>query len=129
MKSKNSSNALNLLIVAAIIGVINYIVGGLGIANFRGDLTEKRIFTLSEGTKHIIEGLNPSKPFTIRFYASRDNRIMPQQLQGYAGTVQDLLLQFEKVSGGKIKLEKIDPRPNTEDEDRATADDIQGYPV
>ena len=129
MNSKTSSNALNLLIVLAIVVVVNYIVGGLGVLNFRADLTEKNIYTLSDGTKRILAGMNPDQPVTIRLYITRDNRLMPQWAQSYATTVQDLLLEFEKNSDGKIKLEKIDPRPNTEDEDRAVADDIQGYPM
>lgn len=129
MNSKTSSNALNLLIAIAIVAVVNYIVGGLGFLNFRADLTEKNIYTLSDGTKRIIEGLNPERPTSIRLYITQDNRLMPQWAQSYATTVQDMLLEFEKNSGGKIKLEKIDPRPNTEDEDKAVADDIQGYVV
>lgn len=109
--------------------MVNYIVGGLGFLNFRADLTEKNIYTLSDGTKRIIEGLNPERPTSIRLYITQDNRLMPQWAQSYATTVQDMLLEFEKNSGGKIKLEKIDPRPNTEDEDKAVADDIQGYVV
>lgn len=129
MNSKTSSNALNLLIVIAIVAVVNYIVGGLGFLNFRADLTEKNIYTLSDGTKRIIAGLNPEKPTTMRLYITQDNRLMPQWAQAYATTVQDMLLEFEKNSDGKIKLEKIDPRPNTEEEDKAVADDIQGYVV
>lgn len=129
MKSKSSISALILIIVVGIIFVVNYIANMPGLRNLRADLTEKKIYSLSEGTKHIIEGLNADKPMTIRLYITGDNRLMPQWAQSYAATVQDLLLEFERNSGGKIKLEKIDPRPNTEDEDRATADDVQGYTV
>lgn len=127
MKNKTASTALTLFIVAAILVVVNYIVGALGFLNFRADLTENKIFTLSEGSRNVISKLNPDKPVTIRFYATRDSRIMPQWVQSYATTVEDLLLEFQKVSGGKITLEKIDPRPDTEAEDRAVGDDIQGH--
>ncbi|MEY4484370.1 MAG: hypothetical protein RL693_1822, partial [Verrucomicrobiota bacterium] len=40
MKNKSASTALNLFIVAAILVVLNYIVGALGFFNFRADLTE-----------------------------------------------------------------------------------------
>ncbi len=126
MKSRTSLSALILIIAIAIVVVVNYMVGGIGIFNPRFDLTEKGIYTLSEGTKRILSGLSSDKPTTIRLYVTRDNRLMPQWAQAYSTTVQDLLLEFEKNSDGKIRLEKIDPRPNTEDEDRAVADDIQG---
>lgn len=124
---KTSSTALTLVLVAAILGVLNYLVGGLGFLNLRADLTEKKIFTLSEGTRRIIERLNPDKAVSIRFYATRDSRLMPQFVQSYATSVEDLLLEFEKAGRGKITLERIDPRPDTEEEDRAVADDIQGH--
>ncbi|CAN5679417.1 GldG family protein [soil metagenome] len=127
MKNKSASTALNLFIVAAILVAVNYIVGALGFLNFRADLTEKKIFTLSEGSRQVVSKLNPDKPVTIRFYATRDSRLMPQWVQSYATTVEDLLLEFQKASEGKITLEKIDPRPDTEAEDRAVGDDIQGH--
>lgn len=127
MKHKSASIAVNLFIVAAILVVVNYIVGALGFFNFRADLTEKKIFTLSEGSRQIVSKLNPDKPVTIRFYATRDSRLMPQWVQSYATTVEDLLLEFQKASDGKITLEKIDPRQDTEAEDRAVGDDIQGH--
>ena len=129
MNSRTSLSALTFLIVLAIIVVVNYIVGGIGVFNPRFDLTEKGIYTLSDGTKRILSGLNPEKPVTIRLYITQDNRLMPQWAQAYATTVRDLLLEFEKNSDGKVHLDKIDPRPNTEDEDKAVADDIQGYTV
>lgn len=129
MNSKTNSNALVLLIAGAILLVVNYIASLPGLLSFRADLTEKGIYTLSDGTKRVLAGLSADKLTTIRLYASRDNRLMPQQYQSYAGTVQDLLLEFEKNSGGKIKLEKTDPRPSTEEEDKAVADDIAGHQV
>lgn len=129
MKSKTTLSALVLLLVIAIVVVVNILVSGLGFLNFRMDLTEKGIFTLSDGTRRIVEGLNPDKPVTIRFYATTDSRLMPQWGQTYGNTVRDLLLEITKASGGKITLENIDPRPNTEEEDKAVADDIQGYTV
>ena len=123
------SSAVSLLILVAIIAVINYLVGGLGFLNHRFDLTEKKLYTLSDGTRNIIKGISAEKPVTIRFYATRDSRLMPQFVQAYATTVEDLLLEFEKASDGKIALEKIDPRPDTESEDKARGDDIAGHPV
>src|SRR5688572_8254712 len=123
MNSKTSSTGLNLVIVIAILLVLNYIVSALPVLNFRADLTEKNIYTLSEGSKHILAGLDPNKPMVIRYYVSEET---PQQaFKAYARTVRDLLLEIEKQSDDKVKLEKVDPRPSTDDEDRAVADDIQ----
>ncbi len=126
---KQSALLSTLLIVVAIIVVVNYLVGGLGFFNARFDLTQKKLFTLSDGTRRILTSIQSDKPITLRFYASRDSRLMPQWIQSYATTVEDLLLEFEKASNGKASLEKIDPRPDSESEDKARADDIQGHVV
>ena len=125
---KHSSLLATLLIVAAIIVVLNYLVGNLGFLPLRLDLTEDKIYTLSKGTKNILAAIPQDKaPVTLRFYATQDSRIMPQVFDTYARTIQDLLLEFTKASDGKVTLEKIDPRPDPEQEDKATSDDIAGH--
>ncbi len=126
---KQSALLITLLIVTAIIVVVNYLVGGLGFGNTRFDLTQKKLFTLNDGTRHILSNIQSDKPITLRFYATRDSRLMPQWIQSYATSVEDLLLEFKKVADDKIILEKIDPRPDTDSEDKARADDIQGHVV
>ncbi len=126
---KQSALLSTLLIVVAIIVVVNYLVGGLGFFNARFDLTQKKLYTLNDGTRRILTNIQQDKPVTLRFYATRDSRLMPQWIQSYATSVEDLLLEFEKASNGKIALEKIDPRPDSESEDKARADDIQGHVV
>jgi ABC-type uncharacterized transport system involved in gliding motility auxiliary subunit len=116
-----------MVIVIGIIVVLNYIVGYLNFLNPRIDLTEKNLYTLSEGTRRIIDRINPDEPVTMRFYATEDGRLMPKEALNYVTPVRDLLSEIEKASHGKIKLERIDPRPSTEDEDKAIADDITGF--
>lgn len=124
-----NSKAVTTLLVVAIIGVINYLVGGLGLGNIRADLTEDKLYTLSQGTSNILKNLNADKPVTVRFYASTEDRVMPPMLQNYARTVTDLLLEFEKASEGKLVLERLAPNPDTEDEDKAREDDVRGMQV
>lgn len=129
LSSKQATTGLTVLIVVAILFVVNYLVGGLGFGNFRVDLTQDKLYTLSAGTKSIIDRLNPDKPVTIRYYVTTDERVMPPVLKTHARTVQDLLLEFEKLSDGRIVLEKLNPNPDTEEEDKAREDDIQGMTV
>lgn len=129
LKSKEGTAGITALLVIAIVIALNFLVGGLGMGNLRVDLTEDKLYTLTPGTKTILERLNPDIPVTIRFYATTEDRVMPPVLTAYAGTVQDLLLEFQKASQGKLILEKLAPNPNTEDEDRAREDDLQGMVV
>jgi ABC-type uncharacterized transport system involved in gliding motility auxiliary subunit len=124
-----NNRAISAILVIAIIAVINYLVGGLGLGNIRADLTEDKLYTLSSGTKNILKNLNSDKPVTIRYYASTEDRVMPPMLQNYSRTVVDLLLEFEKASEGKLVLERLAPNPATEDEDKAKEDDVRGMQV
>lgn len=129
LKSKQATTGLTILIVVAILLVLNYLVGGLGFGNLSLDLTEDKLYTLSQGTKNIINAISEDKPVTIRFYVTSEDRVMPPILKTYARTVQDLLLEFENQGEGKIILEKIAPNPNTEEEDKAKEDEVQGMTI
>lgn len=129
LNSKEGTAGITALLVIAIVAAVNFLVGGLGLFNFRVDLTEHKLYTLSDGTRNILERINPDKPVTIRYYVTTEDRVMPPILKSHARTVQDLLLEFQKAAKGKVILEKLVPNPNTEDEDRAREDDLQGIQV
>lgn len=129
LNSKQATTGITVLIVVAILFVLNYLVGGVGVGNFRLDLTQDKLYTLSDGTRNILRSLKDDKPVTIRFYVTTEDRVMPPILKTYSRTIQDLLLEFEKASDGRIALEKLNPNPNTEDEDKAREDDVQGMQV
>lgn len=129
LNSKEGTAGITALLIIAIVLVVNFMVGGLGMGNFRLDLTEDKLYTLTPGSKNILERVNPDTPVTIRYYATTEDRVMPPILKAHASLVQDLLLEFQKASQGKLILEKLAPNPNTEDEDRAREDDLQGMTV
>ena len=118
------------LVVIAIVVVINFIVGGSSIGNFlRFDLTQDKLYTLSQGTRNIIDRLDADKPVTIRLYSSTDDRVMPPVLRNYSRSIEDLLNEFRKAGNGRVIVEKLAPNPNTDEEDKAAADEIQGVPA
>lgn len=75
--NKKITTSITLLVVIAIVFVLNYLVGGLGFGNFRWDVTEENLYTLSSGTKNILDRISPDKPVTIRYYATTDDRVLP----------------------------------------------------
>jgi ABC-type uncharacterized transport system involved in gliding motility auxiliary subunit len=93
----------------------------------RLDLTEQRLYTLSEGTRQVLEELRD--PITLRlFYSRRLGATIP--LYGaYADRVREMLAEYVAVSNGRIRLEVYDPEPFSELEDRALAYGLQGVPV
>jgi ABC-type uncharacterized transport system involved in gliding motility auxiliary subunit len=93
----------------------------------RFDLTENRLFTLSEGTLNVLEGLQ--EPVTLYFYFSQEaSRDIPQ-VRSYARRVDELLQEFVGKSGGRLTLRRVDPAPFSEEEDQAAALGLQGAPV
>ena len=93
----------------------------------RVDLTENRLFTLSEGTRNILAELD--EPITIRLYLSeRLARTLPA-INSYATRIKGLLGEYERESGGMIEVRIIDPEPFSEDEDRAVGYGLSGVPI
>jgi len=93
----------------------------------RVDLTQNKLYTLSEGTKEILRKIE--EPITLRlFFSPRLGREIPLYAN-YHQRVRDLLDEYTSHAGGKIKLEFYDPAPYSDVEDRAVAYRLQGVPM
>jgi ABC-type uncharacterized transport system involved in gliding motility auxiliary subunit len=93
----------------------------------RVDLTENHLFTLSDGTRNILAGLQ--EPITIRLYLSeRLARNLPA-INSYANRVKGLLDEYERASNGMIEVHIIDPEPFSDEEDRAVGFGLSGVPL
>ena len=113
--------------VAAVVAVLVILIAVNVLGGFlkiRGDLTENKLYTLSPGTKKILDKLDT--PVEIRFYYSRDNSSMPVPLRTYAQEIEDLLSEYQQASHGKIQVVKLDPKPDSDAEDSARLDGVQG---
>jgi ABC-type uncharacterized transport system involved in gliding motility auxiliary subunit len=92
--------------------------------NFRLDVTGDKIYSLSEGTKKILENIPGN--VSIKFFYSRSLDGFPPQLKAYAGKVIDFLSEYEFHSGKKITVEVYDPKPDSEEEEWARKFGIEG---
>lgn len=123
------SRALALISIA--LGVVVLlgvnILSNLTLTSARFDLTESRIYTLSEGSRNILENL--AEPVTLRFFASRRALDRIPGFGSYAARVEELLMEYARRSGGTIDLVIIDPEPFSEEEDRALGYGLQGIPL
>ncbi|MEZ5406302.1 MAG: Gldg family protein [Verrucomicrobiia bacterium] len=93
----------------------------------RFDFTESKLYTLSQGTEKILQKIQG--PIVVRFYATRKDTAMPVFLKNYADTVENLLLEFQKKSKGKIQVEIYDPEPDSDAEDSARIDGVRSQPL
>ena len=93
----------------------------------RLDLTEGQLYTLSEGSLSLVQGIE--EPVQLYFFfseaASRD--LTP--IRTYADRVESMLEEFALASNGMLFVERIDPAPFSEAEDEAAAFGLQAVPV
>ena len=125
MKRVLSSGAGLLLIALAFLAF--NMVSGLLFSGARLDLTEQKLYTISEGTESILEELK--SPIELQFFYSDGavRELVP--LRNYARRVEELLRAYERAAGGKLKLQVIDPQPFSEEEDRAAELGLQAVPL
>lgn len=95
-----------------------------GLRDVRIDLTQARLYTLSDGTRNVLKAI--PEPITLRFFFSDKLASNAPQLKQYGTRVRELLERYAALAGGKIRLEVIDPEPFTEAEDRAVQAGLQG---
>ena len=109
-----------------ILVAVNVITAGM---RQRVDLTKERAYTLSDGTRAILGKLDT--PVKIRFYCSQSAGTTPETvfLKSYARKVEDLLTEYKQAGKGKIVVEKYDPQPDSDAEDSARLDGVEGAPL
>lgn len=93
----------------------------------RVDLTENGLYTVSDGTKEILRSL--PEPITLKFYFSEAISVKYAGIRSYGQRVRDLLMRYQGIAGGKLKVEIVDPEPLTEQEDLAVSQGITGAPT
>ena len=98
----------------------------------KADLTEGDLFTLSDGSKILLNGLakeregdDESSPLEIRFYVTRGEKGVPVVVNEHGTRVEDLLDQYKAYAGSNLELQKINPRRDTDAEELAVNDGIR----
>ena len=98
-----------------------------GLTGVRIDLTEDRLYTLSDGTQRILDKM--TEPVTFELYVSQ-RLIKEVAIYGnYAGRVRDVVNEFAANSNGKLKVVERDPEPFSEIEDAAVGAGVTGVPL
>ena len=129
IKTTHPTQRAILGIVAVILIVIfaNWLMRSTSIGNRTLDLTEDKRHTLTDGTKAILSELD--KPVIIRYYATRKSDAMPRRIKNYMRKVDDLLKRYSNLAHGQIRIENLDPQPDTDTEDSAELDGIHGQRI
>lgn len=116
-------SAVGVLAMALILIAVNVL---LGTFKTRIDLTKEKAYTLSDGTKSILRKLDT--PVKLRFYFTQSENATPESvfLNAYAKRVEDLLSEYRQAGRGKVIVERYDPQPDSDAEDSARLDGLEG---
>ncbi len=121
--SSKQSTGGTALLVLAVLFIALVILNQALVRGLRADLTDGRLYTLSDGTREVLEGLNEPVNLYL-FFSDRAARDFAP-LKTYASRVEEMLEEFERESGGKLRLEVIEPLPFSEEEDLASGYGLQ----
>ncbi len=114
-------SSIGVAVMFVIVVAVNLISSAL---KTRVDLTKEKAFTLSPGTRAILGKLD--SPVEVRFYYSQSETRVPSQNKTYAKRVEDLLAEFKQAAHGHLEIKKLDPQPDSEAEDLANLDGVEG---
>lgn len=83
----------------------------------RIDVTEDKLYTLSDGTSQLLDSLD--RDVTLKFYFSKSNDRLSVPTKNFAARVRDLLKEYESRSDGDLVVEEYDPKPDSDEEEWA----------
>ncbi len=116
------NRTLKAILAVIFIGIITFsAISICRTLSVKVDLTERKLYTLSDGSKAIIDKLN--QPITINlYYAETAAMKAPDAIRRYNNYyffVKALLEEYAAYGRGKVDLQVIDPRPFSDEEQEA----------
>ncbi len=110
----------------AVLFVSSIMLSNLTLGNLRLDLTEQKLYTMSEGTLKVVDSIQ--QPINLYLFFSDRASAENAPLRNYARRVRELLEEYTHHADGRVILQVIDPAPYSEEEDRATEFNLQSFP-
>jgi ABC-2 type transport system permease protein len=121
-------STVQVVVLAGILLLLNAIIYPV---RAKADLTENNIHTLTDGTKNILKRLNEERgddgdSFKVeaRLYFTRGEDRVQVAVRQYAARVDELLKEYRDTAKGDIIYNRIDPQPDTNEQELADHDSI-----
>lgn len=115
------------LVVVGVLFIAIMLLANLLLRGAKFDLTSDNLYTISEGTDHIVKGLK--EPVNLYLFFSEKTATPIPQLRNHGIRVRELLEELVSRSDGKLTLKVIDPQPFSEEEDRAQELGVTSMPI
>jgi ABC-type uncharacterized transport system involved in gliding motility auxiliary subunit len=118
------------VITALSVHVVSQVAGGA-----RVDVTEDRLYSLTDGTRQILERIESeaAEPIDITlFFSATTGKSLPsfvKQFVVYEDYLRALLREYERASGGRLRVHFVDPKPDSDEAQRALDDGLDGKPI
>ncbi|WP_141731979.1 Gldg family protein [Oligoflexus tunisiensis] len=90
----------------------------------RFDLSDEKLYSLSDGSRSLLNAMNES--VSIKLYFSRSHPLMDPLQRIHGHRIQELLEAYVAYLPKKMKLEVLDPRPDTSLEAEARWEGLKG---
>lgn len=120
------------LVLIGLLTVLSIHVANEWFEGWRVDFTGGDLYSLTDGTHAILDRMQEEgvKPLDVRLYFSETaGKTLPKFVKdfiGYERYLRSLLGEYERAAAGKIRVETIDPIPDSDDADRAAEDGLDG---
>ena len=127
-KILNRENKLPIIVILAIISFFSFnVLNKNFFKNLRFDLTSSNVYTLSPGTGAILKSIKEPLDFKL-FYTKEIGDVNPVY-QNYYDRVKEILEQYVLLSNNKIRLKIFNPKPFSNEEDKAVEYGLQGAEI
>jgi ABC-type uncharacterized transport system involved in gliding motility auxiliary subunit len=110
------TSSVNLFLIVVVFFALAFVNNQL-LSPLRLDLTENQVYTLSQGSKQVLKEID--EPINLYFFFSDKASKNMTSLRNYANRVESLLMEYETLAKGKLKLQVLDPQAFSEQEDQA----------
>jgi ABC-type uncharacterized transport system involved in gliding motility auxiliary subunit len=112
------------LALAAVTLLSVNLIASQTLGSWKADLTQDKLYTISPGSVTVLRAMD--EPIKARLYfSSKLGEIAPTYAR-YFDRIRTLLEDFQRISGGKLELEILDPAPFSDAEDQAVAAGLSG---
>lgn len=112
------------LALAAVTLLSINLIASQTLGSWKADLTQDKLYSISPGSIAVLQSLD--EPIKARLYfTSKLGEIAPTYAR-YFDRLRTLLEDFQRISGGKLELEILDPAPFSDAEDQAVAAGLNG---
>ena len=97
------------------------------LGSWKADLTQDKLYSISPGSVTVLRAMD--EPIKARlYYSNKLGEIAPTYAR-YFDRIRTLLEDFQRISGGKLELEILDPEPFSDAEDQAVAAGLNGQRI